>query len=158
MTAASVHYQATGRKDFLQVACKAADYLYRLFAPRPKKLIHFGWNPSNIMGLCDLYRVTEDRRYLELAKIFVDMRGSFRWRRNGYTEYGVYDPHPGDQNQNRVPLRRETEAVGHAVTATYLYCGAADICAETGDKELFAALERIWKDVVNREMYITRGV
>ena len=89
--------------------------------PRPPELAHFGFNPSNTMGAVDLYRATGDERYLELAQCFVDMRGS--------------QPGGGDQNQALVPLREESRAVGHAVTAGYLYCGATDVVAETGDDE-----------------------
>jgi len=158
MTAASVHYQATGKTSFLEVARKLADYLYRLFSPRPKKLAHFGWNPSNIMGLVDLYRATGEKRYLELAGIFVDMRGSVKYPSRWSQDWQAYDPTPGDQTQDRIPLRRESYAVGHAVTAAYLYCGAADIVAETGERALHQALERIWHDVTGRKMSITGGI
>ena len=143
-TAACVHQRATGKESFLNIAIKLAEYLYSVFQPRPERLAHFGFNPSNIMGLVDLYRATGEARYLELAQIFVDMRGS--------------QPGGSDQNQARVPLRAETETVGHAVTATYLYCGAADVCAETGEAALMAALERIWEDMAHRKVYITGGV
>jgi len=119
------------------------DYLYKVFSPRPKELAHFGFNPSNIMGAVDLYRVTGDRKYLELASIFVDMRGS--------------RPGGSHQNQDAVPLRKEREAVGHCVTATYLWCGAADVYAETGDRTLLDALLRLWTDVTTRKMYVTGG-
>ena len=144
MTAACVHHNITGKDNFLNIAKKLSDYLYDLFQPRPPELAHYGWNPSNIMGLVDMYRVTGDQRYLELAGIFVDMRGSA--------------PGGTDQNQDRMPLRSETEAIGHGVTAAYLYCGAADVYAETGEIELMEALERIWEDMISRRIYITGGI
>jgi DUF1680 family protein len=144
LTAASVHYQATGKRNFLEIAIRAADYLYATFQPRPRELAHFGFNPSNIMGAVDLYHATGNRKYLELARTFVDMRGSA--------------PGGSDQNQTRVALRKETEAVGHAVTANYLYAGAADVYAETGEKPLLDALLRIWDDVTTRKLYITGAV
>jgi len=143
LNAACIHHRATGKDSFLLIARKLGDYLYGVFQPRPPQLAHFGWNPSNIMGLAELYRTTRDPRYLELAGIFVDMRGSA-----GGT----------DLTQDRVPLRKETEAVGHCVCATYLYCGAADVCAETGDRQLRDALERIWQNMTTRRMYVTGAI
>ena len=128
-------------------------HLYVTFQPRPKELANFGWNPSNIMGLVDLYRETGNENHLELAGVFVDMRGSEpeHFPKPGEASFG-------DQNQDRTPLREETQAVGHAVTAAYLYAGATDVYAETGEKALLEALERIWTDVVTRKMYITGAV
>lgn len=143
LTAAAVHHRATGQGHFLRIAVKLADYLDEVFQPRPPELAHFGFNPSHIMGLIDLFRVTDNPKYLALAKIFVDMRGS--------------QPGGKDLNQTGVPLRDETQAVGHAVTAGYLYCGAADVYAECGDGDLLRALERIWENVVSSRMYITGG-
>jgi uncharacterized protein len=143
MTAACVHYNVTGKTSFLAIARKTGDYLCNTFKGRDPKLAHFCFNPSNIMGCEDLYQTTGDRKYLDLAKIFVDMRGS--------------QPGGSDQNQDRTPLREETEAVGHAVTAAYLYAGATDVYSETGEKDLWEALDRIWKNVVFQKMYITGG-
>ena len=144
MTAACIHNRATGKTNFLEIAKKVGDHLYDVFGSRDKKLAHFGFNPSNIMGLVELYRSTGNKKYLELAGIFIDMRGSA--------------PGGTDLNQTRTPLRKEHEAVGHAVTANYLYCGAADVYSETGEKELYKALKRIWDNVVFQKMYITGAV
>lgn len=144
MTAACVHYNATGKVSFLNIAIKLGDYLVKTFNPTPKHLIHFCYNPSQIMGLVDLYRITKDNRYLELADIFVSNRGK------------VHDG--GDQNQTRTELRQEDEAVGHAVTGAYLYAGAYDLYAETGEKKLKDAVDRIWENMVNKKMYITGGI
>lgn len=144
ITAACIHYRATGKDSLLKVARKCADYLYTTFQPRPPELAHFGFDPSQIMGLVELYRTTGDRRYLELAGIFVSNRGSAR----GGT----------DQNQDRVPLRKETEAVGHCVTAPYLWAGATDVYTETGEPALWNALDRLWKNVVTQKMFITGAI
>ncbi|MBN2316713.1 MAG: glycoside hydrolase family 127 protein [Sedimentisphaerales bacterium] len=152
MTAACIHHRATGKTNFLDIARKTGDYLYETFKDRKPELAHFGFNPSNIMGAMELYRTTGERKYLDLANIFIDMRGS---RPAGSRHYGLGGT---DQTQDRVPLRKETEAVGHAVTATYLYCGAADAYMETGDTTLLAALHRIWSDVARRKLYLHGGV
>ena len=143
-TAASVHYEVTGDQRLLDVAKRAADQLWEVFSPLPPELGDFGFNPSQIMGLVELYRLCGDERYLKLGEVFVTMRGS---------KVGT-----GDQNQCRVPLREEHMPVGHAVTAAYLYAGAADVYAHTGEKALMDALERIWREMISRRIYITGGV
>lgn len=143
LTAASVHHRISGKRNFLQIAINLADYLCDVFIPCPPELAHFGFNPSNTMGAVDLYRATGEEKYLELAQTFVDMRGS--------------QPGGKDLNQSLVSLREETRAVGHAVTAGYLYCGATDVYAETGEAELLTALQRIWDNAALSKMYITGG-
>ncbi len=144
LTAACIHHRATGKRNFLEMALRLGDYLHKTFQPRPPELAHFGFNPSNIMGAAELYRTTGDKKYLQLANTFVTMRGS--------------RPGGSDQNQSRVPLRKETEAVGHAVTANYLYAGAVDVYSETGEKAILDAIGRIWTDVTTRKMYVTGAV
>ncbi len=143
-TFAVSHYGATGEDTMLNVAKKCADYLWDTFSSYPKELGHFGFNPSQIMGLSDLYQVTKEEKHIKLAEVFVNMRGS--------VEGGT------DQNQDQVPLREETTATGHAVTSTYLYAGATDVYGETGEKELLTALERIYNDLTSKRIYITGGV
>lgn len=143
ITAACIHYRATGKEDFLKIARKTAAYLYTIFQPRPPELAHFDFNPAQIMGLVELYRITGDPKHLELANLFTLMRGS--------------RPGGKDENQARVPLRQETDAVGHAVSGPYLWAGATDVYAETGERELWSALVRLWEDVSYRKTYITGG-
>jgi DUF1680 family protein len=157
LTSACVHHQISGKTNFLDIAIKHADYLYRIFKPQPKELAHFGFNPSQIMGLVDLYRTKKEAKYLELAGIFIDMRGSVKVDKNAPMEVPPTVPYffIGDQCQMRTPLREESKAVGHAVLGMYLYSGAADVYAETGEKALLDALDRIWADVVDKKMYVT---
>lgn len=156
-TAAAVHKTITGRDAFLGIALKAAHCLRRAYADDPAGFAHFGWNPSHLMGLVDLYRVAGERWLLDLAAAFVELKGSGP----PVFDYapGVATPRTGgDQNQDRVPLRRETGPVGHAVTGMYLYAGAADVCRERDDAVLLGALERIWTTLRDRQLYVTGAV
>ncbi len=144
ISAACVHYRATGKDTLLNVAIKTADFLYRTFMPRSPELAHFCVNPSYIMALVDLYRLTQNKSYLDLAGTFIDMRGS--------------QPGGTDLNQTRVPFRQETEVVGHSVFWTYLFAGVADVFMETGEEALIRKLEEMWQDVVQHKIYIHGGV
>jgi DUF1680 family protein len=95
------------------------------------------------MGIIELYRTTRDPRHLALARKFFELRSQ------------IADG--GDDNQDRVPLSKQTAAVGHAVRANYLYAGAADLFMETGDRTRWMPLERIWNNLVQKKMYITGG-
>ena len=103
------------------------------------------------MALVELFRVTDERRYLEGARYFVDARGHGLLGR----PYGQHDP---SYSQDHKPLRDQSEVVGHAVRALYLYSGAADVCAETGEPALIETLERLWKNMTMRRMYVSGGV
>ncbi|VGO21733.1 glycoside hydrolase family 127 protein [Pontiella sulfatireligans] len=153
-TSACIHHRVTGKTHFLDIAIKNADLLYALFQPQPASLGRFGFNQSQIMGLTELYRTTRDKRYLELAEIFINNRGKYEVVEDASTEgYPI-----GDMVQERVPLREETDAAGHAVLALYYYAGAADVAAETGEQALLDALDRLWDSVVNKKMYVTGAV
>jgi DUF1680 family protein len=141
MTAACVHYRATGKRTLLDVAIKATDYLYNFYKKSSPELARNAICPSHYMGVIEMYRTTRDPRYLELAKNLIDIRGM--------VENGT------DDNQDRIPFRKQTKAMGHAVRANYLYAGVADVFAETGDTSLMRCLDLIWEDMTNRKMYIT---
>ncbi|WP_315853871.1 glycoside hydrolase family 127 protein [Crateriforma spongiae] len=151
LTSACIHHRVTGKRNFLDIAIKHADHLYETFQPQPERLARFGFNQTQIMGLVELYRTTGDKRYLRLAEIFINMRGRSRVEPGPSVRHSTI----GDMVQERKPLRKETEAVGHAVLALYFYAGAADVYAETGERALVEALDRLWENVVHKKMYIT---
>jgi DUF1680 family protein len=143
MTAACVHYRATGKTNFLEIAIKAADYLAAFYHRSSPQLARNAICPSHYMGIVELYRTTKNPAYLQLARNLIDIRG--------LVDNGT------DDNQDRVPFRQQTVAMGHAVRANYLYAGVADVVAETGDDSLRNCLDKIWEDVTDRKMYITGG-
>ncbi len=143
LTAACTHHRATGKENFLCLARKTGDHLHRVLRPGAPELAVTSGNLPVIMGLVDLYRATGQRTYLDTARVIVDARGA--------------TPGGSDLTQDHVPFRQETEAVGHAVFATYLYCGATDLYAETGERALWDALQRIWTSAALRRTYITGG-
>ncbi len=141
MTAACVHYRATGKTTLLDAAKKAADYLYNFYKTAAPDLARNAICPSHYMGVAELYRATGDPKYLELAKQLIEIRDLVS---NG-----------ADQNQDALPFRKQTKAVGHAVRANYLYAGVADVYEETGDKSLLDTLTSIADDVAAHKLYIT---
>ncbi len=143
--AAAAHFQATGKRTLLDVALRTADLLDRSFGPEKRSI----WPGHQIteMGLARLYRATGEARYLNLAKFLLDARGP--------------DGRPGSgraYNQSHQKVTEQTEAVGHAVRATYMYSGMADVAALTGDMAYVRAIDRIWENVAGRKLYITGGI
>ncbi|GAA4235340.1 glycoside hydrolase family 127 protein [Postechiella marina] len=154
-TSACIHNRITGKTNFLDIAIKNANFLYNKFMPEPKgHLKRFGFNQTQIMGLVELYRTTKDKRYLELAELFINLRGKLKVNPTPVSSYKFI----GDMVQERTPIRKAKTAEGHAVLALYYYAGAADVVAETGEKELLKALDRLWGNVVNKKMYVTGAV
>jgi DUF1680 family protein len=138
-------FQATGKRSLLDVAIKNANFLNDTFGPAPNQRHDASGHEEIELALAKLYRATGDGRYLQLARYFVDQRG----RRT--PNYGTYA-------QDHKPVIEQTEAVGHAVRAGYLYCGVTDLAALTGNPEYTQAMERIWHNVVDKRMYLTGGL
>ncbi len=143
--AAVAHFQATGKRTLLNVAIKNAELVLKEFGPKGRHDVP-GHQEIEI-GLVRLFRVTGDKRYLDLAKFFLDQRGNSH-RKNNY----------GAQHQDHQPVTRQREAVGHAVRAGYMYSAMADIAAIENDAEYAAAIEQLWENVVFKKMYLTGGI
>ncbi|MCH8252088.1 MAG: glycoside hydrolase family 127 protein [Planctomycetes bacterium] len=143
--AAVAHHEATGKASLLDVATKFADHIDAIFGPGSCHAAP--GHPEVEIGLVRLFRATGDRRYLRLAKFFLDQRG-----------HGEQRPCYGSYAQDHKPVLEQAEAVGHAVRAIYLYCGMADVGAMTGESGYQTAIDRLWENVVSRKLYITGGV
>lgn len=161
--AAVAYVQATGKRNLLNVACRFADYIDAVFGGNAGQIRGYPGHPEIELALVKLYRVTDDERYLNLARFFIDERGrSPHYFDEEAKQHGVplpdhYIPGHG-YNQSHKPVREQHEVVGHAVRAMYLYCGMADVAAETGDSELIAACRRLWRHATSTRMYVTGGL
>lgn len=172
---AAVANAALGKKKLLATACRLADHLDDVFGHG--KFEATGGHEEIETALVDLYRCTGEKRYLDLAMFFIRQRGRpdsrLRWELAHLDEiggklgrpglinqrfFGTYENYDGRYAQDHMPVTEQREAVGHAVRAMYLYCGMADVVAETGDRELAAALDRLWENVATKRMYITGGI
>jgi DUF1680 family protein len=143
--AAVAHFEATGKRNLLDIATKNADLLTQVFGPG--KIMLVPGHEEVEMGLVKLYRVTGKKDYLDLARFFLDQRGNAE----GHALYGAY-------NQDHEPIVKQKAAVGHAVRAAYLYTGMADVAALTGAPGYVEALDRIWNDVATTKLYVTGGI
>ncbi|WP_082026620.1 glycoside hydrolase family 127 protein [Flammeovirga sp. OC4] len=154
LTSACIHHRVTGQSNFLDIAVKHADFLYKTFNTDNPRYGRFGFNQTQIMGLVEMYRTTGNKNYLDLAERFINNRGKYEVEETPETQgYPI-----GDMVQERVALRDADEAVGHAVLALYYYAGAADVASETGEQALVDALDRLWDNVTNKKMYVTGAV
>jgi Uncharacterized protein conserved in bacteria len=143
--AASAHYLATGKRTFLDIALKNADLLAANFGPG--KLHNPPGHQIVETGLIKLYRITNNTKYLELAKFYLDQRGDS----TSHKLYGAY-------NQDHLPVTQQDEVVGHAVRAMYMYAGMTDIAAIYRDSAYLNAVNKLWENMVNKKLYITGGV
>ena len=143
--AAAAHYRATGKQNFLKIALKNADLLVASFGPDKLRV-----PPGHQIvetGLIKLYHITNNPQYVELARFFLELRGDS-------TSHKLY----GEYSQDHLPVTKQTEAVGHAVRAMYMYAGMTDIAAIYQDSAYFEALMKIWENIVTKKMYLTGGV
>jgi len=163
--AAVAYYITTKKMKLLDIACKFADLISEVFGPGELQMHAYPGHPEIELALVRLYRVTGNRKYLETAKYFIDIRGVgenyFLKERarpdfeNTVIDILDYDP---AYAQSHIPVREQNEAVGHAVRAVYLYAAMADIADIYKDEELFKRCEMLWNNIVDKRMYITGGI
>jgi hypothetical protein len=139
------HHEATGKRSLLDIAVKLADRIDHVFGPGKR---HDPPGHQEIeIGLVKLYRATGEKRYLDLASFFLEQRG----RPEGHELYAEYA-------QDHAPIAEQTEAVGHAVRAAYMYAGMAEVVSETNNESYKRALDALWEDVVGTKLYITGAI
>ncbi len=141
---AIAHYQATGKTNFLDIAQKYADLAVKEVGPNPGQACVVPGHQIAEMALAKLYVVTGEQKYLDLAKFLLDKRG--------------YTTIKNEYSQSHLPVLDQSEAVGHAVRAAYMYSGMADVAALTGDTSYIHAIDRIWENIVGKKLYITGGI
>ncbi|HWI19997.1 MAG TPA: glycoside hydrolase family 127 protein [Vicinamibacterales bacterium] len=149
--AAVAHNLSTGKPALLNVAIKAADLLVATFGPGKRTT----WPGHQIteMALVKLYRVTGKQAYLDLAKFLLDERGP-----GPFPEGEKANPRGLNYNQAHLKVIEQSEPVGHAVRAVYMYSGMADVAAVTGDQAMRAAGKRIWDHLITSKLYLTGGI
>lgn len=144
------YFQVTGKRKLLDVCIRMADHMMTVFGPGKRD-----WIPGHEeieLALVKLFQVTGEKKYLDFADWLLSERG------HGYGSYGDERVWPTRYYQDEVPVREMTDISGHAVRSMYLFCGMADVASYTGDQGYRDALDRVWDDVVLRNMYITGGI
>lgn len=144
LESAVAHYQATGKTSFLNIAKAYADCVCNAIGVGKDQIVRVPGHQIAEMGLAKLYLATGEKKYLDQAKFFLDKRG--------------YTSRTDSYSQAHLPVVQQSEAVGHAVRAGYMYAGMADVAALTGDTDYINAIDRIWDNIVGKKYYITGGV
>ncbi|MCB7069773.1 glycoside hydrolase family 127 protein [Caldibacillus sp. 210928-DFI.2.22] len=161
--AAVAYYKTTGKRRFLDIMCRYADYIYHVFGNGVGQISGYPGHQEIELALLKLYEVTNDVKYLNLSKYFIDQRGKephyfdIEKEKRGeklpyWYEYGY------KYSQSHLPVKEQTEAVGHAVRAVYMYTAMADLAKKTKDEQLKVVCEKLWNNVTQKQMYITAGI
>ena len=152
--AAVAYKKATGKDKFLNIMCKYVDYIDKVFkdADRDKNFVTCGHQEIEL-ALVRLYHETGNKRYLDLSKFFIDMRGTLEGEKKTFAHWAS-----AAYAQDHLPIAEQTTAEGHSVRCLYMFAGAADIAREFGDDKLKKACETVFENIVNKRMYVTGGL
>lgn len=153
--AAVAHFKATGKRTLLDVAIRVADHIAARFGDGPGQHMGYPGHPQIEQALVKLYRVTGSKRYFDLARFFIDHRGSHYFAVEHDTPPDRYD---GAYWQDDVPIRDRTVIAGHAVRAGYLLSGVVDVAGETDDAALLQMVDRVWRNTMQKRVYLTGGI
>ena len=153
--AAVAHYQATGKKNLLNIAMKYADLLVNTFGDKPGHRMGYPGHPEIELALVKMANVTKKQSYFDLARFFISNRGTHFFAKEHKTPEDRYD---GTYWIDDVPIREHANMKGHAVRATYLMSGTTDVAARDKDEALLQMLNRVWRNTAEKNMYITGGI
>lgn len=160
--AAVAYWRATGKRKLLDAMIRYADHIDTVFGPEEGKLHGYPGHEEIELALMKLYEATGEEKYCRLARYFIDQRGQsplfFESEQHGVVKKWESFLMKNRYNQTHQPVRKQTEAVGHAVRAVYLYSGMADAARVSGDTELAEALRTIWENLTRRRMYVTGSI
>ena len=162
--AACAHFEATGKRTFLDVMIRNMEHIHDHFIVKGNPGVP--GHPEIELALMKLYRLTGNAHSLELCRHFLDERGQdpeLFIREADSRTWSVWNSNPRDEGDREYrqcdkPVRELEQATGHAVRAVYLYASMADLASETGDDEMLAACSRLWKNIVQKKMYVTGGI
>ena len=146
--AAVAHHKATGKRTLLDVALRSAGLVLRTFGPTGLQIPP--GHQEIELGLLKLYQVTGEKRYLDQAQYFLGLRGRGK-ELTGRDSWGEYA-------QDHKPVLEQTEAVGHAVRAAYMYTAMAELATFTRDQRYERAVDALWSNVNGRKLYLTGGI
>ena len=165
MEAAVAYYIGTGKDKFLKAVMRFADLICETFGPGEDQIHGYPGHQEVEIGLIKLYRISGKKKYLDMAKYFIDIRGvgeNYFLKemakpdyKNIFPEFAGYQP---AYSQSHMPVREQKTAEGHAVRAVYMYCAMADLAEEYQDEELLNACRTLWNNIVTKRMYITGGI
>ena len=166
---AVAYYQATGKDRLLKAAERYADFIVSRFGREEGKCKGYPGHEIAEMALARLYELTGEKRYLELSSFFLEERGKQPYyfdleekERAAFEGRPYQEPEKKElrfqYHQAHLPVKEQSEAVGHAVRAVYLYSGMADVARLTGDEAMFAACKRLWNSIVTEKLYVTGGI
>ncbi len=152
MEAAVAHFEATGSRRFLDIACRAADCIYKVFLEEQTAPYATSGHEEIELALMRLWRCTGNEKYRELCGDFLSSRGA------NTLDAPVCPQFNERYQQDHAPVRQQKTAEGHAVRACYLYTAMADYANAVGDVELLNACKALWEDITRNKMYLTGGI
>jgi DUF1680 family protein len=163
LEAAMAYFETTGKRDYLDTSLKNVEHIAKVFGRKKGQIPSYPGHSELELALVKLYRMSGEKKHLDLAAYFINERGRKpvyydieKKKRNGGSHWS--DCFKGKYHIVHKPFREQTEPVGHAIRAIYLYCGATDVAKETGDKDLAKVVKTIWRNMTRKYMYVTGSV